>query len=82
MNQHAPNASRVVVWGPTTTAQTFARNDLRITTEAEVDETPDYVVACDDALFDPDYYSTFETLYEVKVDGAVISRIKKAPAGH
>jgi len=81
LNQYAPIDARVVVWGPTAAAQTFARRDLRILAEG-VEETPDYALACDDALFDPDYYSTFETLYEVKVDGAVISRIKKAPAGH
>ena len=82
VNRHAPDASRVVAWGPTTTARIFARSDLLIMTEAEVEETPDYALACDNALYNSGYYTTFETLYEVKVDGAVISRIKKAPAGH
>jgi hypothetical protein len=78
VNQNAPSASRVVAWGPTATAQTFARGDLLIMTEAEVEETPDYALACDDALYDSDYYTTFGTLYEVKVMGATISRLKIA----
>lgn len=34
--------------------------------------TDDYALACDDALYDSDYYTTFGTLYEVKVTDATI----------
>jgi hypothetical protein len=47
-------------------------------TEAGVEETPDYALASDDALYDSDDYTTFGTLGEVKVMGATISRLKIA----
>jgi 4-amino-4-deoxy-L-arabinose transferase-like glycosyltransferase len=81
VNQDAPPASTVVVWGPVGAVRTFSRPDLNLLSEGETITSPDYAISCSSLIRSPLFYATYETVFDVTVDGAVIARVKRNPTG-
>lgn len=76
VNSIAAPGSRVVAWGPVNAARAFARPEVIVKSEEEIGEDPDFALACDNALFNEDYYRTFRVVHEVTRGGAVLGRVK------
>ncbi|MGB2894714.1 MAG: hypothetical protein WBB65_00945 [Anaerolineales bacterium] len=79
LNDTAPFASRVVVWGPIQSARTFAREDLILLDDSDKVAYPEYTLACDRLLFSEDFFPSFNVLHQVNESGAILSEIKVAP---
>jgi hypothetical protein len=81
LNREAPPNATIVAWGPTETAKSFARQDLNVLSERQAlsQSSPDYAIACANALRNPDFYAGYRTIYEVTVNGAVIAKITEYP---
>lgn len=77
VNGLAPSESEIVVWGPRAAAQTFSRPDLVLLGEGGgISASPDYALACADALRNEDFYKGLPVIHEVTLDGAALARIK------
>ena len=81
VNQDASPGATVVVWGPIGAARTFSRPDLTLLSEGEVSTSPDYAISCSTLVRSPTFYQTYETVYDVTIDGAVLARVKRFATG-
>lgn len=76
VNDSAPEGASVVVWGPLPLAKDFARGDLKLSGEGEAD-SPLYALGCKRALDQEGFYATYQTVYQVTRDQAVLAVVKE-----
>lgn len=75
VDQVAPPGASVSVWGPVAIAGDFARDDL-VVTEANETVSSQYVLGCKRAIDDPEFYPSYQTVFEVTRDSAVLGIVK------
>jgi hypothetical protein len=77
VNQVAQEGARVAVAGPDAAFITYVRRDLNVRNSAiDHDGTPDYAVACGQALGSASFYPGLKTVFQVKRGAAKLAVVK------
>jgi hypothetical protein len=77
LNQVASAGDEVALVPTFTTATGFIREDLRPIPEEDRVPEPDFALACRRFIGEPSLYPDMETIYEVRVDGALLAVLKR-----
>jgi hypothetical protein len=82
VNQIAPPAARVAIWGPHSAAEPFLREDLIPTgVPAPAEALPSegmLALGCSWATTDPSFYPADEIVWTLEREGAVMAVIKQS----
>lgn len=79
VNAHAPPEAVVAVWGPVSSAETFAREDLVVRGEGASEEEIDFALGCKWMLNNPAFFQGFEPVHRVTRAGAMLAEVKVRP---
>jgi hypothetical protein len=77
VNEVAPNAASVAMWGGITTSRPFARADLELYSDRMNTTDPDYAIGCKYALENPDFFPELDSIYEIRRGEALLAVIKQ-----
>lgn len=73
----APEGAHIDIARGLTTAAPFARQDLLLTQGADTLPNPDFALACRRDVNRSTFHAEMQTIYEVRIDGALIAVVKQ-----
>jgi hypothetical protein len=84
VNERAPSAAKVAVWGPISAAEPFFREDLEVSAmPASPPVAPvgdSLAIGCSWAILDEEFFPTGEIVWTVERDGARLAIVKRQTA--
>jgi len=74
VNQHATSNAIIQAWGPYDAANAFAREDVKVYPLGV--GSPQYILGCDQAVIEPDFFNDWVEVYEVSKLGVQLGTVR------